>query len=57
MENKAALFFTHTYQRDTNGNITWVDPFISNTSGDTFYCVQSICGQGYEKIAYILKIK
>lgn len=56
-EYKATLFFTHSYQKDTNGSITGVDPFIPTTSGDTFYCLLSVCGRPYKGTAYILKIK
>lgn len=56
-EFKATLFFTHSYQKDTNGNIIGLDPFIPTTSGDTFYCLRSVCGKAYKGDAYILRIK
>jgi hypothetical protein len=56
-EYKATLFFTHSYQKDMNGNITSVDPFIPTTSGDTYYCLRSVCGTAYKGNAYLIKIK
>ncbi len=43
---KADPFFTHKYQKDSNGSITGVDPFIPTTLGDVFLCNPS-CEQNY----------
>jgi len=44
--NRAEPFFTHTYQKDSNGNIIGVDPFIPTNPGDVFLC-NPTCVQNY----------
>ncbi len=54
--NKSVLIYTHSYQKDANGNIFGVDSFNATTQGDTLYCVLTDCSQNNYN-AYSINIK
>jgi len=43
----ASPFFVNKYQKDSNGNIIGIDPFIPTIKGDTLLCVPSCDNTNY----------